>query len=186
MPDDEMPSVDMTQDPVSRPAPGDHPYWQDLNPDFLKGENYGEHGPHPEKTTTRTAYDVKGAHDRLRSIEDDDLKEIPILPAGSRLEQGAVYFDLRHPEKGPFKALGGQVVGKDDLIIAKQRTDYEIWNRLVAADRGRFRRCQGQTHATRDVRSPPRPKRGARPRHHGFPARRQAGIRGRTSRAAGS
>ncbi|HKG24635.1 MAG TPA: hypothetical protein VKB09_03255 [Thermomicrobiales bacterium] len=51
-------------------------------------------------------------------------------------EQGPDYFDLRHPERGPFKALGGHVVGEGDLIIAKRETDYELWNRIVPDDRG--------------------------------------------------
>jgi len=57
-------------------------------------------------------------------------------PCSGTREQGAVYFDLRHPEWGPFKALGGHVVGEGDLIIAKRETDYELWNRIVPDDRG--------------------------------------------------
>jgi hypothetical protein len=47
----DRPSVDNTQDPLQKPE-GEHPFWQDLNPDFLKGENYGDQGPHPERRLT--------------------------------------------------------------------------------------------------------------------------------------
>jgi len=68
-----------------------HPpkYQQDMNPDAAAGINYGGVGPHPEKDNPRMAYDVKEAHRLLHDITDDQLKRIPIMPAGSRLEQDA-------------------------------------------------------------------------------------------------
>ena len=68
-----------------------HPpeYQRDLDPDAAAGINYGLVGPHPEKDKPRTAYDVKGADRLLINLSDDQLELIPILPAGSRLEQDA-------------------------------------------------------------------------------------------------
>src|SRR5205823_10692004 len=68
----------------------------DLNPDLMAGQNVGLEGPHPEKASgVKTAYDIKNLHDRLQDLHDDDLKQVPILPEGARLEQGATYLDLR-------------------------------------------------------------------------------------------
>lgn len=130
MSDTDTPDVEMTQDPA-RPQSGEHPFWQDLNPDFLKGENYGLQGPHPEKSSARTAYDVKGAHDRLQAIEDDDLQKIPIMPSGSRLEQGATYIDLRLPDPSEFTATGDMVAGGDNWYVPKSEVPYWLWNRLI-------------------------------------------------------
>jgi hypothetical protein len=127
--DTDLPSVDMTQDPLTPPE-GEHPYWQDLNPDFLEGENYGTQGPHPEKTA-HTAYDVKGAHDHLRTMEDDDLKRIPIMPVGARLEQGATYIDLRQAQPSEFTATGDMTAGPGTWYVPKSDVPFWLWNTLI-------------------------------------------------------
>ena len=113
--------------------PGDkHPpeYQQDMNPDAAAGINYGRVGPHPEKDDPRTAYDVKEAHRLLNGYTDDQLKQIPILPAGSRLEQDAAYIDLADPDRKEFKATSGMSAGPDSLLVPKSEVDYQLWNRL--------------------------------------------------------
>jgi hypothetical protein len=90
--------------------------------------------------------------DRYPDLTRDEVERFTVLPPGTDLEQGAVYFDLRHPDRGPFKALGGHVAGDGDLLIAKRTTDYELWNRVVPDDRGE------ETDAT--VERPPREAHG--------------------------
>jgi len=94
-----------------------HPpeYQKDLNPEAAAGINYGGVGPHPEKDNPRTAFDVKEAHRRLADFSDEQLKQMPILPAGSRLEQDATYINL---------------AGPGDLIVPKSEVDYQLWNLL--------------------------------------------------------
>lgn len=127
MTDSDMPNVDLTQE---KQGTGEHPFWQDLNPEFLEGENYGLQGPHPEKTA-QTAYDVKGVHDQLDSIDDDDLKQVPIMPTGSRLEQGATYIDLRRPTPEEFTATGNMSAEAGHWYVPKSAVPYWIWNRLI-------------------------------------------------------
>jgi len=122
----------MTQkvyDPTDKHPPE---YQKDLNPDAAAGINYGGVGPHPEKEegAHRTAYDVKEAHRRLRDFTDDQLKQIPIMPAGSRLEQDATYLDLADPEPREFKATSGMEARPDHLLVPKSEVDYQLWNRL--------------------------------------------------------
>jgi hypothetical protein len=102
----------------------------ELRPDLYAGENDGVQNPHPELTSP-TAYDVKEVHDRLRDIRDDELKEIPIMPEGSRLEQGAVYLDLSRPDAGEFKATGGMEVASCHSYVPKASVPYPLWNRLI-------------------------------------------------------
>ena len=127
MNDNTMPSVDMTP-PATKE--GEYPAWEDLNPNFLAGENYGEQGPHPEKTA-KTAFDVKGAHALLNEMPDEDLKQIPIMPNGSRLEQGAVYIDLRVSQPSELMATGNMEAGGDNWYVPKTEVPYPIWNRLI-------------------------------------------------------
>jgi len=113
--------------------PGDkHPpkYQGDMNPDAAAGINYGSVGPHPERDNPRTAHDVKEAHRLLKDFSDDQLKQIPILPAGTRLEQDATYIDLADPARKEFKATSGMEVKTDALITPKSEVDYQLWNRL--------------------------------------------------------
>jgi hypothetical protein len=126
----QLPSVDMTQDPLGKPE-GPHPYRQDLDPDSLEGENYGTRGPHPEKAAGHTAYDVKDVHRALDGWEDDDLRQIPIMPTGSRLEQGATYINLSEDEPSEFVAWGDMTAGPEDRFVPKSEVPYPLWNRLI-------------------------------------------------------
>src|SRR5207247_10952011 len=82
------------------------------------------------------AVEDKTLHERLPQLTDDELARLPIVKAGTQLEQGGVYLDLNHPERGPFKALGGQQAGSGDRYSAKRDIHYDLWNRLVEQDRG--------------------------------------------------
>src|SRR5215210_6821780 len=80
---------------------GEHPAeWEgDLNPNRMAGQNVGERSSELEQSLP-TAYDVKPAHRAFREqFEDDELKQIPIVPSGQRLQQGATYVDLGDPER---------------------------------------------------------------------------------------
>ncbi|HEX6507765.1 MAG TPA: hypothetical protein VF221_09055 [Chloroflexota bacterium] len=102
---------------------------EDLWGDNLVGDNHGIRGLHPELTAP-TAYDVKGAHALLHGWEDDDLRQIPILPRGSRLKQGATYIDLHFPSE-VFTATGDMESGPENWYVPKSSVPYPLWDRLV-------------------------------------------------------
>jgi hypothetical protein len=114
--------------------PGDqHPerYRDDLNPDPVAGQNDGVHrrgemGP--------SAYDVKDTHRTWRGLSDADLKQLPVLPEGTRLEQGAVYFDLNDPDRGEIRALGNMEAGPAHRYVAKSAVPYPLWNALIGVE----------------------------------------------------
>jgi hypothetical protein len=76
----------------------------------------------------------KALHDRLPELSNDELARLRIVADGVRLDQGGVYIDLDHPERGPFKALGSETAGPGHRYVAKRDTDYELWNTLVPSD----------------------------------------------------
>jgi hypothetical protein len=89
-------------------------------------------GPEPDQTEpTRTAFDVQEAHRQLVDWSDDDLKQVPLLPAGARLEQGATYVDLRDPARREFAATGEMQVPLDGLYVPRSEVDDRTWNRLL-------------------------------------------------------
>src|SRR2546423_998277 len=98
---------------------------RDLRPNESAGMNYDLEGPHPEKLT-RTAYDLKAAHRQLREFPDDDLKRIPILPEGSRLEQGATYINLKEETPQEFTATGGMEATLGTWYVPKSEVDYPL------------------------------------------------------------
>jgi hypothetical protein len=118
-------------DPNWRPGEQHPEEWrQDLNPNAMAGQNVGLAGPHPE-IDAATAYDLKAVHRMLEGLTDDELKQIPILPQGSRLEQGAVYLDLRDPAPRELKARGDMEAGPNNWYVPKNQVDYQLWNRLI-------------------------------------------------------
>ena len=114
-------------------VPGDqHPeeWRRDLNPDPLAGQNIGLHSSAAEKEAP-PAYDVKDIHRQFHGFTDEELKRIPILPAGTRLEQGAVYVDLQDPNLRELTARGDMSAGPQNRYVPKKEVDYQLWNRLI-------------------------------------------------------
>jgi hypothetical protein len=105
---------------------------QDLNPDPQAGQNRGFARERIDEA--KTAFEVKEVNRRLSDFDDDALRSIPLVPAGERLQQGAVYINLREHDCREFKARGDQEVGPDDLIVPKAEVDYVTWNRLIGVD----------------------------------------------------
>src|SRR5207249_11430522 len=108
-----------------------HPdHWEyDLNPDRLQGQNIGPSSA--EDSNARTAAQIKEVTELLPNFRNDELKEIPIVPRGSRLKQGAVYLDLRKPVFGSFQATGEMTAGSENLYVPRAEVAYEYWNRLM-------------------------------------------------------
>jgi hypothetical protein len=105
-------------------------YQHDLNPYPMAGQNLGAAGAHPEKGA-RTLYDVKNLHDRFNEWSDSDLKQVPVLPEGSRLEQNATYIDLAAPQPREITATGNMEAGPGHRYVPKSDVPYELWNRLI-------------------------------------------------------
>jgi hypothetical protein len=112
-----------------------HPdeFQQDLNPNAMKGQNIGV-GEAQESKNARTAYDHKEIHDRLQAITDDNLKQIRVLEAGTRLQQGATYVDLNDLDTGEFTATGDTETTSETLIVPKKEVPYHLWNLLIGVE----------------------------------------------------
>lgn len=108
-----------------------HPeeYRRDLNPDALEGENKGQPLP------VRNAVDVKEVSEAHPEYTDDELRQIPIVVQGTRLEQGATYLDLRHPNPKEFTAAGAMEADGKHWYVPKSQVDYRLWNRLIGVER---------------------------------------------------
>ncbi|MGE3270397.1 MAG: hypothetical protein AB7P40_16715 [Chloroflexota bacterium] len=120
--------------PDHRVLPGDQhpePYRKDLNPDPVAGIN---HGVHRSGELGPSAYDLKDVHQTWSELSDADLKKLPVLEPGTRLEQGAVYFDLNDPARGEIKAMGNMEAGPDNRYVAKSAVDYQLWNVLIGVE----------------------------------------------------
>jgi hypothetical protein len=106
---------------------------RDLHPNHMAGQNIGPISDASQRTT-RSAYDVRTLHRALRDWPDDELKEVPVLPEGTPLQQGVTYINLREPERGEFTAMGGMMAGPADAFVPKDRVPYPTWNRLRGID----------------------------------------------------
>ena len=106
---------------------------QDLRPHNNAGAD--DSALNPPSTNMRSAHDIKLMDDTiLADLTDDELKSVLILPAGTRLNQGAKYIDLAHLEQGEFVATAQMVAGPENYYVAKKQTDYVLWNRLNQVD----------------------------------------------------
>lgn len=127
---------------IQQPQAGEKhpPDWQgDLSPDHLAGQNVGGQTGDLEQGL-RTAYDVKPLHRQMSDWQDDDLKQIPLLREGERLQQGATYLDLEDPERGEIRAMGDMEAGA--AFVPKDQVPYQLWNRLRGV--GDVERTQGE------------------------------------------
>lgn len=68
------------------------------------------------------------------NISGKEMSRLAVVGPGTQLPQGSVFLDLNDLERGPFKAIGGQEAGRKERLIAKNETDFELWNRLAGRD----------------------------------------------------
>jgi hypothetical protein len=125
--------ADKLHDPLRDSPAHKHPepYQHELNPHAGEGGNFAKGHGHPAGQRPRTAYDVKEAHRLLSDFHDDELRRIPILPAGMRLDAGATYIDLRDPSRREFTGEVSTIIDPECLIVPKAGIDYPLWNRLI-------------------------------------------------------
>ena len=105
-----------------------HPdeYQRDLSPDRMAGQNIGA------SVATVPAADVKDVVSLLADdFTMDELREIPVLIVGTRLEQGAKYVDLTDDERREITAMGGMTAAPEQWLVPKQETPPAYWNRIV-------------------------------------------------------
>ncbi len=60
-----------------------------------------------------------------------------------RLEPGQTYFDLDHPENGPFVATGDEQIAPGSNVVAQEDVGNEAWARLVGDGFGEIREGAG-------------------------------------------
>lgn len=78
-----------------------------------------------------TAYEFPSLCRRLWGFSHAELKQIPILPAGSCLKQGALYLDLtEHPARA-FTVPVEMEVYADRFYVPKSQVSDRLWNRLL-------------------------------------------------------
>lgn len=113
----------------------------DTDPRQLKDDTYSDdlaretpQEVREQELQAEAGTDDKQVGELLPDLTDDQLSRLSILEPGTPLEQGSVYLNLTDRAKGPFKAIGGQEAGPDDKIIAKNMTDYELWNEIAGRD----------------------------------------------------
>jgi hypothetical protein len=125
----------VTETPRGRLLPGaQHPEeWRlDLNPNALAGQNLGPATDEAQKSLP-TLFDHKDLHRRFHSLAGDELEQVPVLLPGMRLQQGATYVDLNHPERGVFTATGEMGAEPNDAYVPKSEVPYDLWPRLLSA-----------------------------------------------------
>ncbi len=123
----------MVSQQPGHPSDQEPDQWQkDLNPNPTAGQNHGVE-TNQEDVYDLTVYDLEELHDRLSDFTKDELKKIPVLKAGTRLQQGATYINLNDPLREEFTGMGDMSAEDNNLIIPKNKVGYELWNRLITS-----------------------------------------------------
>lgn len=110
-------------EPNEREAAFQNRYGGDLNAPRDPGENRGS-----DMQETTSAFEIKAVHDLLPDLNDAALKELRVLRQGARLDEGAVYFDLAHPERGEFRGMNNMTAEAGCYLVPKGDTGYDLWN----------------------------------------------------------
>lgn len=113
----------------------DDEFQHDLNPQPMAGQNAGL-AAHDAEKNAPTAYDMKELHAVLSDYTNDEMRQIVVLPHGTRLEQGAKYIDLKDPDRQEITAMGNMEATLDNWYVPKTEVDYQLWNRLKGGEPG--------------------------------------------------
>ena len=109
--------------------------WQrDLNPNHMAGQNLGL-SSEATSESSGTAFHLRKQGWNFGDLADIELKQIPVLDAGTRLQQGARYVDLATHPPQQFTATGEMQAAAGHAYAPKDRVPYEIWNRLIGEEK---------------------------------------------------
>ena len=135
----------MSKDTIPQPKPlgTDADFDNDLHPHNRAGQNNSQ-----DNNEGRSAFLLKEnestLHPRLQRLPDQELKRIPVLDTGTRLQEGAAYLDLRNLDNGAFQGMNNRTVTGTDAFVAKSHLDHEQFAYLTGATTvaqlGRFSR----------------------------------------------
>ena len=78
-----------------------------------------------------TAFHLRKSGMDLRGVDDDELKQLPVVPDGEHLQQGATYVDLYEQPRREFTARGDMSAQPGNAYVPKDRVPYQVWNRLI-------------------------------------------------------
>lgn len=78
-----------------------------------------------------TAFYLRKRGYELRGLDDNALKQVPVLAEGTRLQQGATYVNLADENPREFKATADVTSEPGDAYAPKDKVPYEVWNRLI-------------------------------------------------------
>jgi hypothetical protein len=105
--------------------------WQrDLNPNYLAGQNVGQTS-RAQVIEEGTAFHLRKRGMRFEGLDDEDLKTVPVVAEGERLQQGATYVDLNQEPREEFTARGDMEAEGGHAYVPKDRVPYQVWNRLI-------------------------------------------------------
>jgi hypothetical protein len=113
-----------------------HPdeWQQDLNPNHMAGQNTGTLSDDATRGE-RTALNLRKQGWNGGNLDDNELKQIPLVREGARLQQGATYVDLTSTQPHEFTATGEMAADGDHAYAPKDRVPYQIWNRLLGREK---------------------------------------------------
>jgi hypothetical protein len=89
----------------------------------------------PAMTQTQRAEQARRLRDRfawLNQFTDEELQEMSFCQGGAEMVAGETYFDISHPEMGPFVAQQGQLVPEGGCLVRKGSVPQSIWNKLIS------------------------------------------------------
>lgn len=93
-----------------------------------RGRNHGTDARQPRRAPTEAPSRAQASCSRLRDFNDTDLKHIPTLATGTRLQQDGTYIDLNAgPTPPEFTATGEMTAGPENCYVDKRLVAYEIW-----------------------------------------------------------
>ena len=99
-----------------------------------KGRNIGKSTGHG-RDDTRYAADARELHVVLTEFSPDELREIPLVSAGTPLTEGATYVSLNDPGRNPFAAHKGVRAESGDYLVPKAEVSDSVWSKLIAVDK---------------------------------------------------
>ena len=89
----------------------------------------------PQLSSQQRTTEARRLRDRytwLNSFTDDELQQISFCETGAAMSAGETYFDISHPEMGPFVGREGQLIPEGGCLVAQKAVPAPLWNKLTS------------------------------------------------------
>ncbi len=88
-------------------------------------------GPEARARRAEEARRLQERFSWLNRFTDEEIQHLSFCEAGAQFVAGETYFDISHPERGPFVASADDLIPTGGCLVRQRDVPPRLWEKLI-------------------------------------------------------